>query len=259
MKHREFTARTELKSLTRSIKCVETECGDLELLSDCLGDSSMHLWVPFIAPRQLGAVGDQQGRQFLPSVGWRTGQSGAPPDSHCSMSGADLLPNLAQPVVATLGWLAHQTLSGAHRTVRWPQSTVGAGHASPADCAADRCAGGRWLTRQSSAPPDSPVNFRRTPLNFSQERRLRRRRLTGQSGAPPDSPVNYSRSPPSSPESGRFTLDSSGAPDTVRCTTGQSGAPRPSSSWLYTANFFPIYFLLFLALRHNTLVPKSMY
>jgi hypothetical protein len=137
MKHREFTARTELKSLTRSIKCVETECGDLELLSEWLGDSSMRLGVPFIAPRQLGAVGDQQGRQFLPSVGWRTGQSGAPPDSHCSMSGADLLPNLVQLTIATPGWLAHQTLSGAHRTVRCPLPTVGVGHASPADCAAD--------------------------------------------------------------------------------------------------------------------------
>jgi hypothetical protein len=176
--------------------------------------------VPFIAPRQLGAVGDQQGRQFIPSVGWRTGQSGAPPDSHCSMSGADLLPNLAQPTVATPGCLAHQTLSDAHRTVRCPQPTVGAGHASPADCAADRCAGDRWLTGQSGAPPDSPVNFSRTPLNFSRERRLRRGRLTGQSGAPPDSPVNYSRTPSSSPKSGRFTVDLSGAPDTVRCTTG---------------------------------------
>jgi hypothetical protein len=95
MKHREFTARTELKSLTQSIKCVDTECGDLELLSECLGASFMCLGVPFIAPRQLGAVGDQQGRQFLPSVGWCTGQSGAPPDSHYSLSGADLLPNLA--------------------------------------------------------------------------------------------------------------------------------------------------------------------
>jgi hypothetical protein len=113
MKQREFTARTELKSLTQSIKCVKTECGDLELLSECLGDFSMRLGVPFIAPRQLGAVGDQQGRQFLPSVGWCTGQSGAPPDSHCSMSGADLLPNLAQPTVATPGWLEHRTLSGA--------------------------------------------------------------------------------------------------------------------------------------------------
>jgi hypothetical protein len=266
MKHREFTARTELKSLTRSIECVETECGDLELLSECLGYSSMRLGVPFIAPRQLGAVGDNLGRLILPSVGWRTGQSGAPPNSHCSCPVRDFLLFLAQPTVATLGWLAHRTLSGAHRTlsgahrtVRCPLSTVGVGHASPADCATDRCAGGRWLTGQSGAPPDSPVNFSRMSLNFSRERRLRRGRLTGQSGAPPDSPVNYSRMPPLSPESGRFTLDSSGAPDTVRSTTGQSGAPRPSSSWLYTANSFPIYFLLFLALRQHMLVLKTMY
>src|SRR6187455_2568493 len=100
MKHREFTTRTELKSLTRSIKCAKTECGSIRLLSECLGSSSMRLGVPFIAPRQLGAVGGQQGRPKFPSVGWCTGQSGAPPDSHCSMSGADLLPNLAQMIVA---------------------------------------------------------------------------------------------------------------------------------------------------------------
>jgi hypothetical protein len=35
------------------------------MLSECLGDSSMRLGVPFIALRQLGAVGDQLGRQFL--------------------------------------------------------------------------------------------------------------------------------------------------------------------------------------------------
>jgi hypothetical protein len=74
MKHKEFTTRTKLKSLTRSIKCAEMECGSLRMLSECLGDSSMNLGVPFIAPRQLGAVGGQQGRLSLPSVGWRTGQ-----------------------------------------------------------------------------------------------------------------------------------------------------------------------------------------
>jgi hypothetical protein len=84
MKHKEFTTRTELKSLTRSIKCTDTECGRLRMLSECLSDSSMRLGVPFIAPRQLGAVGGQQGRLSLPSVGWRTGQFGAPPDNHCS-------------------------------------------------------------------------------------------------------------------------------------------------------------------------------
>jgi hypothetical protein len=36
---------------------------------------------PFIAPRQLGVVDCIPGRQFLPSVAWRTGQSGAPPDT----------------------------------------------------------------------------------------------------------------------------------------------------------------------------------
>jgi hypothetical protein len=43
---------------------------------------SMRLGVPFIAPRQLGAIGTPFGRQFLPFAGWRTGQSGAPPDMH---------------------------------------------------------------------------------------------------------------------------------------------------------------------------------
>jgi hypothetical protein len=41
----------------------------------------MRLGVPFIAPRQLGAVESNLGRQFLPSVTWRTEQSGAPPDT----------------------------------------------------------------------------------------------------------------------------------------------------------------------------------
>ena len=75
MKHNEFTTRTELKSLTRSIKCAETECGRLRMLKVCLGYSSMRLGVPFIAPRQLGVVGGNLGKLILPSVGWRTGQS----------------------------------------------------------------------------------------------------------------------------------------------------------------------------------------
>jgi hypothetical protein len=191
MKRKEFTTRTELKSLTRSIKCATTECRSIRLLSECLGSSSMRLGVPFIAPRQLGAVGGQQGRPKFPSVGWRTRQSGAPPDSHCSCPVRDLLPFRAQTTVATPSWLVHRTLSGAHLTVRCPPPTVGTGHASPADCATDRCAGDRWLTRQSDAPPDSPVNYNRTPPNI--------------------------------PESGQFAGSQPGAPDTVRCTAGQSG------------------------------------
>jgi hypothetical protein len=112
---------------------------------------------------------------------------------------------MAYPTVADSRQLAHQTLSGAHRTVRCPLPTVGAPMrrvkiAQPTVGAVDRL-----LTGQSGAPPDSPVNYSHTPLKFSRERRLHRRRLTGQSGAPPDRSVNYSRTPPSSPESGLFT------------------------------------------------------
>jgi hypothetical protein len=163
MNRNKFTTRTELKSLRKSIKCAETECERLRMLKVCLGVFSMRLGVPFIAPRQLGAVGGILGRQFLPYVGWRTGQSGAPPDIHCSLSGADLLPKMAQPTVAELEPLAHRTLSGAHRIVRCPLPTVGAPTcrariARPTVGAVDR-----WLTGQSGAPPDSPVNYSRTP------------------------------------------------------------------------------------------------
>jgi hypothetical protein len=126
------------------------------MTKECLCIFSMRLGVPFIAQRQLGVVGGNQGRQFLPSVGWRTGQSGVPPDRHCSVSGADCFPKLAQPTVEDLEPLAHRTLSGAHRTVWCPYQTVGT---------ADR-----WLTGQSGAPPDSPVNFSRTPPTNSRER-----------------------------------------------------------------------------------------
>jgi hypothetical protein len=169
--------------------------------------SSMRLGVPFIAPRQLGAVESNPGKLSLPSVGWCTRQSGA-----------DCFPILAQPTVEDLEPLAHRTLSGAHRTVRCPHQTVGSATrhariARPTIGTVDR-----WLTGQSGAPPDSPVNYSRTPLIASRERRLRRGWLTGQSGAPPDSPVFYSRTPSSSPESGLFTETGPGAPDTVRCT-----------------------------------------
>jgi hypothetical protein len=70
------------------------------MIKECLGFFSMRLGVPFIAPRQLGAVGSNLGRPKLPSVGWRIGQSGAPPDSHCSCPVPDSLPNRAQPTIA---------------------------------------------------------------------------------------------------------------------------------------------------------------
>jgi hypothetical protein len=142
MNRNKFTTRTELKALRKSIKCMETKCGRFIMLKVCLGYSSMRLGVPFIAPRHLGAVGGILGRQFLPSVGWRTGQSGAPPNIHCSLSGVDLLPKMAQPTVEELRQLAHRTLSGAHRTVRCPPADHWRAHVSRSDWAADR-----WRSR----------------------------------------------------------------------------------------------------------------
>jgi hypothetical protein len=142
--------------------------------------------------------------------------SGGAPDSHCRWSGADLFPFLAQMTVAVPRQLAHRTLSGAHRIVRCPLPTVGAGHASPADCVADHCVGGRWLT--------------------------------GQSGAPPDSPMNYSHTSPIFPESGLFTRSQPGAPDTVRCTTGRPvcqteldfGCTQPSHLQSFSSFLFSV-------------------
>jgi hypothetical protein len=131
MNRNKFATRTELKSLRKSIKCAETKCGRFRMLKVFLGYSSMRLGVAFIAPRQLGAVGGILGRQFLPSVGWRTGQYGAPPDIHCSLSGVDLLPKIAQPTIEELRQLAH-------RTVRRPPADRWRAHVSRADCAADR-------------------------------------------------------------------------------------------------------------------------
>jgi hypothetical protein len=159
----------------------------LEMIIECLVCSSMRLGVPFIAPRQLGAVGSNLGRQFLPSVGWPTGQSGTPPDIHCSLFGADCFPKLAQPTVEDMEPLAHRTLSCAHRTVRCPHPTVGLATRHARIARSTVGVADRWPTGQSGAPPDSPVNFSCTLLTVSRERRLRRRRrtvrcTTGQSG-----------------------------------------------------------------------------
>jgi hypothetical protein len=137
-----------LKLLSQRIKSAKMESWCLEMIKECLVCSSIRLGVPFIAPRQLGAVESNPGRQFLPSVGWRTGQSGVPPDRHCSVSGANCFPKLAQPTVEDLEPLAHRTLSGAHRIVRCPHQTVGLAtrHAR--------------IARPTVGSPDSPVYHR---------------------------------------------------------------------------------------------------
>jgi hypothetical protein len=114
------------------------------MLSECLGDSSMRLGVPFIAPRQLGAVGGKLGRPSLPYVEWHTRQSSAPPDSYYSLSGARLPSKSGTVDRCSSGPV------GAPATVRCtPDSLVHPAdrwsyHASPADFVVDH-----WLTGQS--------------------------------------------------------------------------------------------------------------
>jgi hypothetical protein len=151
------------------------------------------LRVPFIAPRQLEAVGVPFGRQFLPSVGWRTGQSSAPPDMNSACLMPNLFPFLAKPTVEPIGPLGASETVRWHRTVRCDQVTVGSGHVSPADCVADRWWGRRWLTGQSCAHRTVWWIIATTSSANSREWRVRRRASlgtrhcmvhTGQSGAP---------------------------------------------------------------------------
>src|SRR5688500_5178357 len=97
---------------------------------------------------------------------------------------------MAKPTVADLGAVGAPD-SPVPPSDRW------LGHVSRAESAADRWPGRPLAHRTVRCTPDSPVNFSRTPSANSRERPLR------------------SRQP--------------GAPDTVRCTTGQSGAPDRNS------------------------------
>jgi hypothetical protein len=130
---------------------------------------------------------------------------------HQTLPSADFFPSLAKPTIGDSEPLAHRTLSGAHRTVRCHLLTVGSATrrariTRPTVGSATRRA---RITRPTVGPTDCW--------------------LTGQSGAPPDSPVIYSRTPPTKSREQPVARRQPGAPDTVRCTTGQSGAPRPSS------------------------------
>jgi hypothetical protein len=102
----------------------------------------MRLGVPFIAPRQLGAVECIPGRHFLPSVDWRTGQSGAPPDTiQCRfLSFFDEADRWRLRVVGAPDTVPCIPDSLVPPTSRW------LGHVSRADRAAER-----WLTGQSGA------------------------------------------------------------------------------------------------------------
>jgi hypothetical protein len=130
--------------------------------------SSIRLGVPFIAPRQLGAVEIKSGRPFLPSVAWRTGQSGA----HRTVSGARF-PSLNSEADRWRPWSRWRT--GHVRCTSdspVPPSDRWLSHVSRADHAADRWLGRPLAHRTVRCTPDSPVNFSRTPSASSRERPL---------------------------------------------------------------------------------------
>jgi hypothetical protein len=108
----------------------------------CLYTCWRRLGVPFIDPRGLGAVGIHFGRQYMLSVGWRTGQSGAPPDRSCSLSGAR-----SPSISGSADRWSNGPLSSPDTVRCTPDSpvrqlTVGTSHTSPADRAPDR-----WRSR----------------------------------------------------------------------------------------------------------------
>jgi hypothetical protein len=113
----------------------------------------MRLGVPFIAPRQLGAVESKSGRLILPSVDWCTGQSGA----HRTLSGARFLSlnGAADRWPPESRWRTGHVRCTPDSPV--PPSSRWLGHVSRADRAADR-----WLSRPLAQPtvgsPDSPVH-----------------------------------------------------------------------------------------------------
>jgi hypothetical protein len=155
--------------LSQRIKCAESKSWCLGMLRECLVFSSMRLGVPFIAPRQLGAIESNSRRQFLPSVAWRTGQSGAPPDTvRCGF-------------LSFFGeadrW--HLRAVGAPDTVRCtpdspvPPSDRWLDHVSRADRTADRWPGRPLAHRTVRCTPDSPVNYSRTLLITSREQQVR--------------------------------------------------------------------------------------
>jgi hypothetical protein len=124
--------------------------------------SSMRLGVPFIAPRQLGAVESNLGRLILPSVDWSTGQSGA---RFLSIN------NTVDRWQPGSRWRTGHVRCTPDRSV--PASSRWLGHVSRADRATDRWPCRPLAHRTVRCTPDNPVNYSRTSTMNSRERRVR--------------------------------------------------------------------------------------
>jgi hypothetical protein len=123
--------------------------GQTCLMSGGAPDSPVHHRTVTVAVRCAISFHFWRIRPLVLGVSWCTG--------HC-------------PVPTGQSGVPNRPLLRATRRPRIAQPTVGAG---------DRC-----LTGQSGAPPDSPVNYKRTPLLFPESSQF----IVGHPGAP-DSPV----------------------------------------------------------------------
>jgi hypothetical protein len=102
----------------------------------------------------------------------------------------------------------------------------------------------RWRTGQSGAPSDH-WHLPRVARGF--HGRPLARPTVGSS----DSPVIFSRTPPTKSREQLVDGCQPGAPDIVRCTTGQSCAPRLSRLLAASSHSFSIAFSLILTLRQT--------
>jgi hypothetical protein len=122
----------------------------------------MHLGVPFIAPRGLGAVEVSFGRTWLPSICGCTGLSGGAPDSSYITTTNHLIGHLPSRVALDYP-VAHQTCQVTLPTVvvlTWPaliaRSTVGTSKESLL----------AWHRGHVRCTPDYPLILASEPHHF---------------------------------------------------------------------------------------------
>jgi hypothetical protein len=139
-----------------SNKCARMECEWSRVLKECLVIFLHAPRGPFYSPKVARSRWEQSRKADLAfcRLAHRTVRCGYP-----SLFGeADRWSLRAVGALDTVR-CTNVTVGSATRHARNPRPTV-----APADY---------WLTGQSDVPPDRPVNFSRTPLIISRERRVR--------------------------------------------------------------------------------------
>jgi hypothetical protein len=168
------------------------------------------------------------------AIAWRTGQSGAPPDTvRC-----------ASHVTRSLGFDRWSFCLLGHRTVRW---------CTGQSLFTVRCA--LWLCSDFCVHCSALTALCRRPLS----------RSSCCSAGTPDSPVNYSGAASRIPEGEQFGVEFPGAPDTVRWCTGHClvahwtvRCARPGHTSVFFCSFYLNPFLVFLLVCCESLVPVKL-